>query len=1298
MIGMQNFARMLSFSIMKGEINMVEDVAKNSEISQYQDTANVLCINVLNGQGTKKQGSKKDWLPGDKDRLLKKYPKFEMEDKSPRDFFMEIIQKLFTDGFKKDTFFRSYVLGDKIGQNPPLAIRYKRTLGDYLSDKLPDNKTLMFKGFASGNYFVVTSVSEQYNEDQLCFEAPCQITRYDDKSRVKRRGGFLYKLAKEAESLNKYTKERLQEWKDYIKWRRTIVIENQHRYAARYVKVENKDGYLAFTLQFPDKESYDVMAKKLKAKEGLAAYDYKQCSDDNGDFLYDEKSKVRFNQLGKCKRDLCSKEGREINGRYEIELVYAFPKNQDDLKGMERGELDAYVQEHYPETGFLAPVIIQDVALYNRLDRAVTALQDDNNSRSPNLAMWVFDVKQARLPQNTDREEWERRVGDKWLNEGIAGNPNQREAIYKMLEAPDLCLVQGPPGTGKTTVIAEAIYQLARQGNRVLLASQSHDAVDNALDRLAHCSEIRAVRFNERNDQDDEEYSRFSEKKVLSTYYHTLDQSVRDRFLSPWEENRQNYRSCEKDLYDWQNVFVDIKRLNENLTKKNEEVQVCKGELVRVKENLLEAEKENDKQENARRQYQNFCGAVERSELSDGGFYIPDDMASIVASIFIRLIDEAAQKGVKLLSPAKEEILRREPVLCLRRIDRSCKLLSDVLGKLAEAAQNADTDAGINELRRQEIEDKIKEIKRRMDEEDDGEERKRLSDERKKLRKEKEELGGSGGFRLSDDEETLFDEEGRKKIENPNEQAQVAQELSRIKVAYAAALKECLKRMKEAIDSYESPETDSLVEQQKSLAGKLKNLNEECKEKQAEIADKKKLNEKLTDKYKCEESDVESCIEAEMNRLDEEWNHNAEIRKVWMSTLKKFAEKLEDDDTAKYDKDRYNDIYISSCNVVGITCTADMRNLDEKFSDFDVVVIDEVSKATPPELLPVLMRARKTILVGDHRQLPPVFNEYAKNYNELVEAVSGEADETEEDTDTKAVLREEDLEKYRNMVTSSLFREYFEQADERIKHSLLTQYRMHSDIQRVINRFYNGKLESGIEAEENKTKAHELNVKTDRGESFLRSDSHAYWVDSSELKGRLMEQSRYPGSTSLYNIFERYIIVSILSKINDAYAKMGQSGITVGVISFYGSQVGDLKKAVKEMRNRGKLKALDVDVNTVDRFQGKEKQIIITSLVCNTRKGNASQHVASFERINVAFSRAQNLLIIVGAKDLYKGLSVSIPDMDTGEIKSARIYQNIIDDIAQNGALIAGETLIAENDVANIRAEYRESHKEAKEG
>jgi KaiC/GvpD/RAD55 family RecA-like ATPase len=68
-----------------------------------------------------------------------------------------------------------------------------------------------------------------------------------------------------------------------------------------------------------------------------------------------------------------------------------------------------------------------------------------------------------------------------------------------MIAAPDICLIQGPPGTGKTTVIAEAIYQLVTQGNRVLVASQSNDAVDNALERLADRPEIRAIRLGQKS-------------------------------------------------------------------------------------------------------------------------------------------------------------------------------------------------------------------------------------------------------------------------------------------------------------------------------------------------------------------------------------------------------------------------------------------------------------------------------------------------------------------------------------------------------------------------------------------------------------------------------------------------------------------------------------------------------------------------------------------------------------------------------------------------------------------------------
>lgn len=1275
----------------KGGSSVAEDITENNEITQYQSNSKALCIKA----NDKVQSNRPNYLQNDKKDLLQKYPGFGMEDAVPADFFDEVIRNVFRDGISQDTFVRNYTFSDSNTKNPKLAIRYKRVPYDYLSNILPINKTLLFKGFASGDYFIVDGVSEQYDEELLSYEVPCRITRYDDASRVKGTGGnFLFDLADAAASLNEHTKERLEEWKDYIKWRRTIVKKRMH--GARYVSVESKDGNLAFMLQFPDKDSYDAEAKWLKRGE-LAAYDGKDYSDENGNFEYNEERhrwNEKFEPLGSQIRRL-SKEGREVNGHYEIELVYAVP-DTDETEEMTDEEREEYVQNQllprYSPTGFLAPLVIKDLSLFKRLDRAVSDLQQDRDCRSPNMAMWIFDVARARLPQPQDRQEWENLVGDNWLNRRVADNPNQREAIFKMLEAPDLCLIQGPPGTGKTTVIAEAIYQLARQGSRVLLASQSHDAVDNALDRLANRSEIRAIRLSERDRDRDEERSKFGASRVLSTYYATLSQSVKDKFLAPWSKNRQDYNDCERELRDFQHVAADLEYMNRELTSQSLNLEDCRRDLATAENNLQRAVEQNNEHENAKRQYMNFKGMTERNEISGGDFYIPSAMGDIIAPIFGQLIRTAAEQGVILASSVSEDVLRREPALSINRIATSCGILFALRDKMSAVAQNASTDADIAKLKMQEIDEQIRKITEQLAEEDDAEIRKGLKDKRNALRDEKEKLGESGAFVLSPEELALFDEERKIKLQFPEGQEKMVQLLSNIESGYQSALQDSINRMGDAIDSYQAPDIDSLSEQVKSYKGKIKHLQEEIQRKRKEIAVKEKLGETLSGKYGCERSDIESRIESEINRLNDEWNRDEAIRHVWQGTMEKFTERLNDPKTAKYDKEYYESIYISSCNVVGITCTANMRDLDEKFPDFDVVIIDEVSKATPPELLPPLMRARKTILVGDHRQLPPVFNEYEKSYNELLEGIKTEADDDE--NESEMVLREEDLNKYRTMVTSSLFREYFEQADERIKHSLLTQYRMHSDIQKVINRFYDGKLESGVKDVETEKKAHGLKVMTDKGESFLRPDSHAYWVDSSKLQGKLMEQSRYPGSTSLHNIFERYIILAMLAKINDAYVAMGQSGITVGVISFYGSQVGDLRKAVKDMRNRGKLKALKVDVNTVDRFQGKEKQIIITSLVCNTKRGNASRHVAAFERINVAFSRAQNLLIIVGARELYSGLAVPIPNMDTGEIRSARIYQGIVDDIARNGALIAGETLIVPDDVPKIMEEY---DKEAKE-
>lgn len=110
------------------------------------------------------------------------------------------------------------------------------------------------------------------------------------------------------------------------------------------------------------------------------------------------------------------------------------------------------------------------------------------------------------------------------------------------------------------------------------------------------------------------------------------------------------------------------------------------------------------------------------------------------------------------------------------------------------------------------------------------------------------------------------------------------------------------------------------------------------------------------------------------------------FRNDWEKTLRNFKNRLDDEESFRYDQEYYQQIYVNACNVVGISCTDNMKNLsDNGYNDFDVVIIDEVSKATPPELLIPLMKARKAILVGDHRQLPPMFKEHEGSYKELVE-------------------------------------------------------------------------------------------------------------------------------------------------------------------------------------------------------------------------------------------------------------------------------------------------------------------------
>ncbi|WP_253679633.1 AAA domain-containing protein [Treponema sp. OMZ 788] len=120
-----------------------------------------------------------------------------------------------------------------------------------------------------------------------------------------------------------------------------------------------------------------------------------------------------------------------------------------------------------------------------------------------------------------------------------------------------------------------------------------------------------------------------------------------------------------------------------------------------------------------------------------------------------------------------------------------------------------------------------------------------------------------------------------------------------------------------------------------------------------------------------------------------------------------------------------------------------------------------------------------------------------------------------------------------------------------------------------------------------------------------------------------------------------------------------------------------------------------MSVNTVDRFQGQEKNIIIANLVRNWNSKDShrmSTHITSFERINVAFSRAQNLLVVVGAQNLFSKVPVNLRAMDSADTRKLKVYSGIMSRLNQKGCFFPSSCLIDEPTAEKIKAEYKEAN------
>lgn len=431
----------------------------------------------------------------------------------------------------------------------------------------------------------------------------------------------------------------------------------------------------------------------------------------------------------------------------------------------------------------------------------------------------------------------------------------------------------------------------------------------------------------------------------------------------------------------------------------------------------------------------------------------------------------------------------------------------------------------------------------------------------------------------------------------------------------------------------------------------------------------------------------EECLNVIKNYIEEEkakfikeeskYNKYKGLYKDVVSYIDRNKDELVENDKVKYTKYLLN----NNANVFSITCNANSKYLEEKNEylkklglgdielkniDFDVVIIDEVSKANGVELLIPILYGKSIILVGDHRQLPPLFKYKEKMFSDSAD--------------------KEMLSKYESLVENSMFKELFKSARYN-KYMLVNQYRSHEQIMDVVNIFYDDKLRLGNSKEQNEAKNHYLNVSSN-GYSLFEENIHTYWFNSHYDVNRNVsyEKKRKRGSivsTSFYNDEEIYLTKNILRVLDKGYKELIDGGkireaCSVGVISLYGDQVSELKKEVGKM----KFEALNFNknkVSTVDEFQGKEEDIVIVNFVRNNPLFEAGEFVKKFERINVALSRARKMLIIVASKPFFTGLKIKMESLDdSSEVNVRKVYREIYDRVvgkidAPNGYFESGD-------------------------
>ena len=282
---------------------------------------------------------------------------------------------------------------------------------------------------------------------------------------------------------------------------------------------------------------------------------------------------------------------------------------------------------------------------------------------------------------------------------------------------------------------------------------------------------------------------------------------------------------------------------------------------------------------------------------------------------------------------------------------------------------------------------------------------------------------------------------------------------------------------------------------------------------------------------------------------------------------------------------RINAELFGEARVIACTLVGSANRLLQGMK-FGTLFIDEAAQALEAACWIPIRKATRVILAGDHCQLPPTIMSLA--------AMKGGLDKT---------LMERIVENHPEAVSL-----------------LKVQYRMNEDIMRFSSDyFYHGQVECAPEV---------------KYRGILDLDTPIVWLDPEQLLGddtTLSTREEFVGATfGRINKTEAKITVIALQNYFEKIGKerILEERIDVGIISPYRAQVQYIRQLVKKKEFFKPYRHL-ISVNTVDGFQGQERDIIIISMVRSNDEGQIG-FLRDLRRMNVAMTRARMKLIILG--------------------------------------------------------------------